>query len=488
MLFANRDFVLDKYTKPNFCSLPTAAELRETLYAGANSEARVQIATLFDQDTFVEIGTYTSRGFSDFITTEKTNELEGVICGYGAIDGKLAFAFVEDASRIGGAIDDRHAKKIAELYKLALKNGAPVIGVFNSKGTDVFEGTAALAAYGKIISCVNRASGVIPQVAYVAGKCIGTMAAIAAMFDVVVKCDKAELYVNSANLTGNADAQNAIVAYTGSEEQCAGYVKSLVSFLPSNSSIGPQCSEICADNLNRMLGNLDFAGDALSAIAVIADNGMFFELSGAYAPVASTVFTTIGGVKCGIVATSFAKNEGRLDSSAARKIAKFVSLCDAFSIPVVTYVDSLGLTIDKDNEELFSAELARLATAYAGAECPLVTVINGHAIGASFVLLGSKALGADLVYAVDDSEIGALAADSGVAFAWDKYITEEKTREELVNEWRATVSSPVNAASSGEIDDIISISEIRARICSALLMLCAKGQYSDAAKCKVLPL
>ena len=130
----------------------------------------------------------------------------------------------------------------------------------------------------------------------------------------------------------------------------------------------------------------------------------------------------------------------------------------------------------------------RLATAYAGAETPLITVINGHAIGAAFVLLGSKALGADLVYAVDNSEIGALAAESGVAFAWDKYITEEKTREELVSEWRASVSSPVNAASSGEIDDIISISEIRARICSALLMLSAKGQYSDAAKCKVLPL
>jgi acetyl-CoA carboxylase carboxyltransferase component len=214
---------------------------------------------------------------------------------------------------------------------------------------------------------------------------------------------------------------------------------------------------------------------------------MFFELSGAYAPVASTVFTTIGGVKCGIVATSYAKNEGRLDSSAARKIAKFVSLCDAFSIPVVTYVDSLGLTIDKDNEELFSAELARLATAYAGAECPLVTVINGHAIGASFVLLGSKALGADLVYAVDNSEIGALTAESGVAFAWDKYIDEDTSREDLIASWKASVSSPAYAAASGEIDDIISTNELRARLCSALLMLSSKGCFNKAGR-KVLPL
>ena len=479
---------MDKYTKPNFCSLPTAAELRETLYAGANSEARVQIATLFDQNTFVEVSTYAKRGFSDFIATEKSNEFEGVICGYGAIDGKLVFAFVEDASRMGGAIDERHAKKIADLYSLALKNGAPVIGVFNSNGTDIFEGTSGLAAYGKIISCVSRASGVIPQIAYAAGKCIGTSATIASMFDVVVKNENAALYVTSPALTGAENAQNAIVAYTGNDEQCAGYIKSLVSFLPANSSEGVQCSELCADNLNRLLGNLDFGGNALAAISVIADNGMFFELNSQYASSASTVFTTVGGVKCGIVATSFAENEGRIDAAAARKIAKFVALCDAFSIPVVTYVDSLGLAIDKNNEELFSAELAKLAMAYATSNCPKVTVIGGHAIGAAFVLLGSKALGADLVYATEDSEIGALTAESGVAFAWDKHITEEKTRAELIDEWKASVSSPVVAAASGEIDDIISVSEIRARICSALLMLSAKGQYSLDARRRILPL
>ena len=479
---------MDKYTKPNFCSLPTAAELREALYAGASSDARVQIATLFDQDTFVEVSTYAKRGFSDFIATEKSNEFEGVICGYGAIDGKLVFAFVEDASRMGGAIDEHHAKKIADLYSLALKNGAPVIGVFNSNGTDIFAGTCGLAAYGRIISCVSRASGVIPQIAYAAGKCIGTSATIASMFDVVVKNEKAELYVTSPALTGAENAQNAIIAFNGNDEQCAGYIRNMVSFLPSNSSEGIQCSELCTDNLNRKLGNLDFAGNALSAISVIADNSMFFELGSEYAPVVSTVFTTVGGVKCGIVATSYAIHEGRIDTAASRKIAKFVALCDAFSIPVVTYVDSLGLAIDKNNEELFSAELAKLAMAYSTSECPKITVIGGHAIGASFVLLGSKSLGADLVYAVEDSEIGALPAESGVAFAWDKHITESKNRAELIDEWKASVSSPAIAAASGEIDDIISVSEIRARICSALLMLAAKGQYSLDARRRILPL
>ena len=479
---------MNKYTKPTFCSLPTAAELRESLRGSEASEAREQISLIFDADTFVEVSAYTKRGFSDFISTEKTNEFEGVICGYGAIDGKLVFAFVEDASRMGGAIDDRHAKKICDLYKMAISNGAPVIGIFNSNGTDVFEGTAGLAAYGRIMSAITQASGVIPQIAYIAGNCIGTCAAIASMFDIVIKRDSAALYVSSPALTGESNAQDAIVSYCGTQEQCAGFIISLVSFLPSNSSVGLIASEICTDNLNRKLGNLNFGGEAVAVVSVIADNSMFLELTHDYAPGATTAFATIGGVKCGIVATSFSKDEGRINVESARKISRFVTFCDSFSLPVVTLVDSMGLAINKKNEAVFAPELAKLGMAYAASRCPKVTVILGHAIGASFVLLGSKSLGTDLVYATEESEIGALSAASGVAFAWDKYITEDKTREDLINEWKTTVSSPVNAASSGEIDDIISINELRARLCSALLMLSAKGVSAHLAYRKVLPL
>ena len=479
---------MDKYTKPNFCSLPTAAELRAALISGEGCEARAQLAMIFDESTFVETSAYTKRGVSDFISTDSSNEFEGVICGYGAVDGKLVFAFAEDATRMGGAIDERHAKKITDLYAMAIKNGAPVIGIFNSSGTNIFEGTVGLAAYGRIMSAVAGASGVIPQIAFVAGNCIGTSSAIASMFDLVVKEQNANFYVTSPTLTGMDGAQDSVISYCGIPEQCAGFIRNIVSFLPANSSVGVQSSEVCTDNLNRKLGNLDFAGDAASAIAVIADNGLYYDLSGSYAPGVTTALTSIGGVKCGIVATSFAKDEGRIDSKGARKIAKFVNLLDSFSIPVVTLVDSYGLAIDKDNEPLFAPELAKVACAYATATCPKITVIMGHAIGASFVLLGSKSLGADLVYAVESSEIGALSAESSVSFAWDKYITEDKTREDLVMEWKSSVSSPSYAASSGEIDDIISVNELRARLCSALLMLSAKGNASAIAKRKVLPL
>ncbi len=486
-LKANREFGLNKYTKIEICGLPTAEELRNSLLASESSDTREMLSMLFDEKTFVETSTYAKRAFSDFLSTEKANEFEGVITGYGAIDGKLVFAFAEDASRMGGVIDERHAKKITDLYKLARENGAAVIGVFNSNGTDVFGGTASLAAYGRIMAAVSEASGVIPQIALIAGNCIGTAAAIASMFDFVVKTEGSSFYVSSPVITGAKNAQDSVLAFAGAKEQCAHYVRRLVSYLPDNSSVGVVVSE-CADNLNKKLGELDFSGDALTAIANIVDNSVYYEVAGEFAPAVSTVFATIGGVKCGIVANSFAKNDGKITACVAKKITKFVNFCDAFSLPIVTLVDSLGTDTAKESEEAnFASELAKLAFAYAGATVPKVTAIIGHAIGASFVLLGSKSLGADLVYATERSEIGALNAERGVAFAWDKYITLEKGRDEFVAEWKANVTSPAVAAASGEIDDIITVNELRARICSALLMLSAKGT-ANIARRKVLPL
>ena len=165
-----------------------------------------------------------------------------------------------------------------------------------------------------------------------------------------------------------------------------------------------------------------------------------------------------------------------MTAAAARKAAKFMDVCDAFSIPLVTLVDSMGLAVCDENENApFSADLAKLAMAYAKSVTPKITVILGHAIGASFALLGSKALGADVAYALDDSEIGALSAEASVAFAWNNMITPEKSRDDLIAEWRKSLASPVAAASLGEIDDIVSANELRARICSALMMLAAKG-------------
>ena len=478
---------MNPYQPIELSGLPSAEQLQKALLDGENSEARTRLALLFDRDTFVETGVYTKRAFSDFVSTEDGDGLEGVITGYGAIDGKPVFAFAQDATRMEGMIDERHAMKIERLYALALKNGAPVIGIFDATGTDVFSGAAGLAAYGRILAAVHSASGKIPQIALISGSCIGLSAAIAALFDFPVKEKDAELYVSSPDLIKTKNATDMILTYQGDKVSCAGFIRTLISFLPVNAAIGTVVGT-STDKFDRMLGNIDLGGDGQTAIAAIADSGVYYAVSEGFAPVAVTAFATVAGIRCGVVATSHATGDGRLTAAAAKKIARFVRFCDAFSLPVITLVDSDGLTMDSENENAFFApELARLGSAYCAARSPKVTVLLGHAVGAPFVLLGSKALGADIVYALDSTEVCVLPAEAGVAFAWERLITPEKTKEVLIDEWRASVSSPVYAASSGEIDDVIPVSELRARICSALLMLCCKGTSLNNGR-TILPL
>lgn len=375
-----------------------------------------------------------------------------------------------------GALDENHAKKICALYDLAIKNGAPVVGIFDCAGADIFEGAAALAAYGRIMKAVSTASGRIPQIALVNGNCIGSFAAIAAMFDFVVKTKKANFYVNSPEFVGTADSQAPLTSYAADDvAQAIVHIRTLMGYLPDR-ACGSISVEGTADGLNRMLGNLDFGGDVNAVIGAIADNGIFLEIGNDYAGVLTTAFATVGGIKCGFVGTSYVVDEGRITAAAARKAARFIDVCDAFSIPVITLVDSMGLASCEESENApFAADLAKLAMAYAKSITPKITIILGHAIGASFAILGSKALGADIAYALDNAEIGALASEASVAFAWSNLINPDKSREELIDEWRKSLSSPVAAASLGEIDDIVSTNELRARICSALQMLAAKS-------------
>ena len=471
---------MKKQEKKTVCGLPSVEELRQAKESSAQSEAYARLEALFDPGTFAELGAYLKRGFCDFYEGDKDRELEGVVCGYGAVNGVLTYAFAQDATRMKGAIDRKHADKICALYDLAQKNGAPVVGIFDSAGADIYEGAAALAAYARIMRAVSAASGKIPQIALIGGLCIGCAAATAAMFDFVIPTDKASFYVDSPAFTKVEHAQDVLAAFNGSDILTAiSYVRTLLGYLPSNATEGVSVGE-STDDLNRRLNAAAITDRAADVIAAVADNGIYLETAGETAPGMTTAFALIGGVRCGIVATSYATDEGRITADGARKAAKFVSFCDAFAIPVVTLVDSLGLSVSAESEgSPFSAELGRLAMAYAASSMPKITVVLGHAIGAAFTLLGAKALGADVCYALDRSEIGVLPSDSAVAFVSEQLAGFADTKEELIGRWRASVASPVAAASLGEIDDIVSAEELRQRICSALFMLASKGTARD---------
>ncbi|MBR7146543.1 MAG: hypothetical protein IKD11_02360 [Oscillospiraceae bacterium] len=473
---ANREFGLTNIniTESKKGTLPTATELRRALAEARGTDAMARIRALFDPKTFVELSAYTKRSFHE-MGSAKDAELEGVICGYGAVGGHLVFAFAQDASRMKGALDARHAQKIVDLYDMAIKNGAPVVGIFDCAGADIFEGTDALAGYGRIMRAVASASGRVPQIAVVTGNCIGSFAAIAAMYDFVVRTAEGKLYVNSPALAGVDGATDALLSFTAADDgEALGYARKLLSYLPQNSGTGVTV-EAATDDLNRILPELDLDADVHGLLGAIADCGDYAEVGSANAPVLVSALTSIGGVHCGVLACNYQENEGKLTAAAARKAARFVSLCDAFSLPVITLVNSTGFAVDAANECGFAAELGRLAMAYASSTNAKITVVLSHAIGGAYTLLGSKSVGADVAYAFERAEIGTLNAASAVAFALNEIISTEVSRKDLEEEWLAKLASPVAAASLGHIDDIITCAELRARIASALQLLAAKG-------------
>ena len=241
--------------KTTVSPFPSVEELRRSRAAEGTSPARAALVSLFDDDTFVELGAYTKRSYHDGALIGKDAELEGVITGYGAVNGQLVFAFAQDETRMRGAIDARHADKIEALYDLALKKGAPVVGMFSSAGADIYEGVTAMAAYGRILKTVTEASDEILQIAYVRGLCIGTAAAIASAFDFVVAKDDASFYVTSPELGGHS-AEAGAWCYKADETASIAYVRSLLDFIPDTT-----VEQETTDDLNRLLPALPLSDD-----------------------------------------------------------------------------------------------------------------------------------------------------------------------------------------------------------------------------------
>lgn len=446
-----------------------------------------KLGSIFDAGTFVELGAYTKRPGSQ-------KDFEGVVCGYGAVNGKLAFVFVQDSGRTKGAFGERHAKKICDIYALAVKNGAPVIGVFDSAGAVVYDGASALAAYGRVMKCVSDASGVIPQIAVVDGICGGMSAVVASMFDLTVTVKGvSKLYVNAPfNVgadTGTAEfsAQNGIAAVVA-DDAAAAYakVRELIAVLPQNNA--DVCMVETTDSLNR-----DSAFDpekytAKELVDVLADSASFVRLYENYADNAYLGLATFGGVVAGVVASDPEKG-GVLDIKSVRAITKLVSLCDGFGIPVVTLVDSVGFDVSREAEQsAYASELARLAYAYTSADNAKVTAVIRKAYGAAFTLLGSKSVGADMVYALPTAAISVLSPEASVAFVWNDKVGAEKSREELEAEWKEKCASAADAADRGELDDIVEPAELRKRICAALMMLAAKAEGKPSRRHANMPL
>ena len=470
----------------------------------AQSLASTRIASLLDENSFVEIGGQVTARSTDFNMAGMETPSDGVITGYGVINGSLVYVYSQDASVMGGTIGEMHAKKIARLYEFAQKTGAPVIGLVDCAGMRLQEATDALNGFGEIYMAQAMASGVIPQITAVFGTCGGGMALIPAMTDFTfMESKNGKLFVNSPNAldgnhvskcdTASADFQGeeaGLVDFAGTEEEILGQIRNLVSMLPANNEDDMSYEE-CTDDLNRICADIANASeDTAIALAQIADNQILVETKKDYAKEMVTGFIRLNGMTVGVVANrskvynAEAEVEAEFDSvltvDGCKKATDFVNFCDAFSIPVLTLTNVTGFAATVESEKNMASAVAKLTYAFANATVPKVNVIVGKAFGSAYVSMNSKSIGADLVYAWPTAEIGMMDAKLAAQIMYAD--ADAETLNEKAAEYKELQSSPNSAAARGYVDTVIAPADTRKYVIGAFEMLFTKREDRPSKK------
>lgn len=453
-----------------------------------------RIATLLDDSSFVEVGSYVTARSTDFNMQETDTPKDGVITGYGVINGKLVYVYSQDASVLGGAIGEMHAKKISKIYDMAMKVGAPVVGLIDCAGLRLQEATDAMNAFGEVYLKQTLASGVIPQITAIFGTCGGGAALIPTLTDFTFMTKEgSKLFVNSPNaLDGNNSAKldtasadylsnnTSLVDFVCEDDgQLLAQVRTLVDILPSNNT-DDEVAE-CADDLNRIIPNLDgFADDARAVLQNVADGNLFIEVNKDYEKGMVVGFIKLNGATIGCVANQAKDGGAMVTADGAMVAADFVKFCDAFSIPVLTLVNVKGFVATVDNEKVIADAVAKLTYSYADATVPKVTLVMGDAFGTAYTVMNSKSIGADVVYAWPCAKIGTMDPEMAVKIMYEKEIAaaDDKTAKvaELKKAYVELQSSAIAAAKRGYIDDIIEPDATRKRLVAVFDMLYTKNE------------
>ena len=473
-------------------------------YNATENSASRRIATLLDEGSFVEIGGAVTARSTTFNLQEKAAPSDGVITGYGVIDGNLVYVYSQDADVLGGALGEMHAKKIARIYDMAMKMGAPVIGLIDCAGLRLQEATDALEAFGSLYHKQALASGVIPQVTAIFGMCGGGLAVVPGLTDFTfMEAKDGKLFVNSPNAlegneiskcnTASAEYQSktaGLVDGIGAEAEILGQIRDLVCMLPANNEDDMSYEE-CTDDLNRICADIANASeDTAIALAQIADNQILVETKKDYAKEMVTGFIRLNGMTVGVVANrskvynAEAEVEAEFDSvltvDGCKKATDFVNFCDAFSIPVLTLTNVTGFAATVESEKNMASAVAKLTYAFANATVPKVNVIVGKAFGSAYVSMNSKSIGADLVYAWPTAEIGMMDAKLAAQIMYAD--ADAETLNEKAAEYKELQSSPNSAAARGYVDAIIEPADTRKYVIAAFEMLFTKREDRPAKK------
>ena len=472
-------------------------------YNATENSASRRIATLLDEGSFVEIGGAVTARSTTFNLQEKAAPSDGVITGYGVIDGNLVYVYSQDADVLGGALGEMHAKKIARIYDMAMKMGAPVIGLIDCAGLRLQEATDALRVWkplsqtGTCIRCDSAGYSNLWNVRRRSCSCSG-----AYRFH-IYGSKRRKLFVNSPNAlegneiskcnTASAEYQSktaGLVDGIGAEAEILGQIRDLVCMLPANNEDDMSYEE-CTDDLNRICADIANASeDTAIALAQIADNQILVETKKDYAKEMVTGFIRLNGMTVGVVANrskvynAEAEVEAEFDSvltvDGCKKATDFVNFCDAFSIPVLTLTNVTGFAATVESEKNMASAVAKLTYAFANATVPKVNVIVGKAFGSAYVSMNSKSIGADLVYAWPTAEIGMMDAKLAAQIMYAD--ADAETLNEKAAEYKELQSSPNSAAARGYVDAIIEPADTRKYVIGAFEMLFTKREDRPAKK------
>lgn len=427
------------------------------------TEATKRIASLFDDGVYTEIDPFAKSANGDI----------EVVAGFGTVNGAPCYAFSQDVSVNGGAISVAQCTKIKKVYDLASKTGYPVVAIYDSNGVKLTEGFEALSAYGDIVKSATSLSGVVPQIAIVAGACLGTSALMANMADVVIAVKDADFYITApSEVTVEDSVKAGIVDIACDDFDSAVFMaKQLCAMLPANNlSVAP-----VLDFDYPATAPINGIG-AIDKIREIADNNSLVELKDGYASNVVTALGTVAGSTVGFVAFG----GDAICPSCAYKAEAMIKLCDAFNLPIITISDTCGLVKGAESQMLVSA--TKLTSAYATATCPKISVITGQAIGTAYIILAGKGANADITLAWDSAVASPLDVEAAVAFLYNDRLSAGEDRAALEEEYKSTIGSAFTAAACGAIDDVFAPELTRSKVISALDMLYSKRETTIARK------
>ncbi|MEE3393356.1 MAG: carboxyl transferase domain-containing protein [Lachnospiraceae bacterium] len=465
--------------------------------------ARERIAALTDENSFVEIGALVTGRNTDFNMGEKKAPGDGVVTGYALIHDNPVYIYSQDASALGGSIGEMHAKKIVELINLAVKTGTPVVGLIDCAGLRVQESTDALASFGMIYKAMADASGVVPQITAVLGKCGGGAALLAAMSDFTfIEKNNGRLFVNSPNALENnykekldtsasdfnAASGSADFVYDG-EDELFENLRDLVSVLPSNNNETGGTDE-SMDDLNRETPA--FANeikDPALALEDLGDNNFFLEVSKDNAKEMVTGLLCLDGITVGAVANRTAlfdengkeaeKFDSVLTTAGCMKAASFVKKCNAFNIPILTLTSVTGFASTVEEEKTVGKAAAALTAAFASSDVPKVNLITGASYGSASLVMNSKSVGADMVFALPTARFGVMDAELAAKIMNDG-TDQDKIKADALSFAAAT---DINAAAArGYVDSIVEPAQVRKNLLYAVEMLFSKSEFPVSRK------